>query len=167
MKKELLLTAFLISNLLAFSQKENLAKTSAGFPVNYEEDSVGSYTLPDLFTLSNGKKITDAETWTEKRRPELLKLIETIQYGKMSSSTYFSSNLFDKGNLALNGTAIRKQVTIYFTKDTSDHKVDLLIYLPVNATKPVPVLLNISFVANCQAVDDPGNMVNVLRSWLE
>src|SRR6478609_6254074 len=106
MKKELLLTAFLISNLLAFSQKENLAKTSAGFPVNYEEDSVGSYTLPDLFTLSNGKKITDAETWTEKRRPELLKLFETVQYGKMPSSVYFAANVFDKGTLVLNGTAI-------------------------------------------------------------
>jgi hypothetical protein len=163
MKKELLLTAFLISSLLAFSQKENLAKTSAGFPVNYEEDSVGSYTLPDLFTLSNGKKITDAKTWTEKRRPELLKLFETIQYGKMPSPVYFAANVFDKGTLVLNGTAIRKQVTIYLTKDTSDHKVDLLIYLPVNATKPVPVLLNISFVANCQAVDDAG--VRIGYTW--
>ncbi|MES2332670.1 MAG: acetylxylan esterase [Bacteroidota bacterium] len=156
MKKELLSIAFLIVSLFGFGQKENLAKTSAGFPINYEEDSVGIYKLPDLFTLSNGKKITDAKNWTEKRRPELLKLLEEIEYGKMPASTAFSARVFDKGTLVLNGTAIRKQVTIYFSKDTSDHKVDVLIYLPVNATKPVPLLLNVSFVANCQAVDDPG-----------
>ncbi|MBD0366630.1 MAG: hypothetical protein ICV53_11075, partial [Flavisolibacter sp.] len=48
----------------------------AGFPVNYNEDSVGTYTLPDVLTLQNGKKVTDAKTWMEKRRPEIVKLFE-------------------------------------------------------------------------------------------
>jgi hypothetical protein len=67
-----------------------------------------------------------------------------------------SFNVFDKGSLVLGGKAIRKQVTVYFTKDTSKNKMDLLIYLPVNATKPVPILLNISFTANKNMVDDSG-----------
>jgi hypothetical protein len=113
--------------------------------------------------LSNGKKITSAKAWTEKRRPELLKSIEEIQFGKMPASIPLSINVFDKGTTVLNGTAIRKQVTIYLNKDTSHHKLDLLIYLPIQTAKPVPVLLNISFVANCQAVDDAG--VKIGTTW--
>src|SRR3954452_20899866 len=55
----------------------------AGIPVNYDEALVGNYTLPDLFTCADGKKVTDAKTWTNKRRPELLKTFEEIQFGKM------------------------------------------------------------------------------------
>jgi len=155
--------AFLLLPLLCDAQKENLAKTSAGFPVNYEEDSVGTYTLPDLLLLNNGKRVTDAKTWTEQRRPELLKEVESLQYGKMPgrpAAMHF--NVFDKGTPAFNGKAIRKQVTVYFSSDTSDHKMDLLIYLPAKATKPVPLLLAISFVANSQATDDPGVKVGYI-----
>jgi len=65
-------------------------------------------------------------------------------------------DVFDKGTPVFGGKAIRKQVTIYFTKDTSDHKMDLLIYLPAEATKPAPLLLAISFSANSTVADDPG-----------
>jgi hypothetical protein len=139
------------------AQKENLPKTSAGFPINYEEDSVGKYLLPDLLMLSNGKKVTTAKIWTEQRRPELVKLFEEIQYGKMPgkpSDLHF--NTFDKGTPAFNGKAIRKQVTVYFTKDTGNYKMDILIYLPAKATNAVPLLLNISFSAPNQLTDDPG-----------
>ena len=68
--------------------------------------------------------------------------------------------MFDKGTPALNGTAIRKQVTIVFSKEKSDSegapKADLLIYLPANARGPVPLLLNIGFTANSATIDDPG-----------
>jgi hypothetical protein len=157
MKKSLSLLVCLLAALLSIAQKENLAKTSAGFPVNYNEDSVGSYTLPNPLILANGQPVTSAAMWTRQRRPELIKLFESIEYGKMPArpaDMHFT--VFDKGTPALNGKAIRKQVTIYFTKDTSGHKMDILIYLPAHAAKPAPLLLNISFVANCQAVDDPG-----------
>ncbi len=163
MKKLLSLAILLVANYFVFGQKENLPKTSAGFPINYNEDSVGTYTLPDLFALANGKKVTDATTWTQQRRPELLRLFETIEYGKMPAPpANIQYNIFDKGTPVFNGKAIRKQVTVYLAADTS-HKMDILIYLPVNATKPVPLLLNISFVANCQAVDDAG--VKIGYTW--
>jgi hypothetical protein len=156
-KRFLCFTIAIGSINIGFSQKENLAKTSAGFPVNYNEDSVGTYTLPDVFTLQNGKKVNDAKTWLEKRRPEIVKLFEENQFGKMPAKPAdMSFNIFEKGTPAFNGKAIRKQVTVYFTKDTSDNKMDLLIYLPAKATKPVPVLLNISFASNAQTVNDSG-----------
>jgi hypothetical protein len=51
---------------------------------------------------------------------------------------------------------MRRQVTVYFSKDKSGPKMDLLIYLPAAAQKPVPLLLNLSFTANSNTVDDPG-----------
>src|SRR3954462_7830162 len=136
MKRTSLFIAAFILSTIAFSQKEKLAKVVAGFPVNYEDDSVGSYVLPDLFTMKNGDKVKDAKTWIEKRSPEIVKLFEENQFGKMPprpSEMHF--DIFDKGTLVLNGKAIRKQVRVYFAKDTS-YKMDLLIYLPASAKKP-------------------------------
>jgi len=156
MKKSLVFIIVLLSAIKVLSQ-DNRPRLVAGYPVNYSEDSVGTYTLPDLLTCNDGKKVTDAKMWTEKRRPELLKMVEEIQYGKMPPRPAdLRFNVFDKNTLAFNGKAIRKQVTVYFTRDTSEHKMNLLIYLPANATKPSPLLLNISFSAYCQIVDDTG-----------
>lgn len=130
----------------------------AGIPVNYDEDKVGTYTLPDPLIKLNGQKVKDAADWTKNRRPEILQMFETQQFGKVPGRPKdMTFKVFDKGTPAFGGKAIRKQVTIYFTKDTaSTHKADLLIYVPANATKPSPLLLNISFSANNIAVDDPG-----------
>ena len=57
---------------------------------------------------------------------------------------------------ALNGKAIRKQVSIYLSKDKSWPSINLLIYLPAAAKKPAPMFLSINFGAVSNAVDDPG-----------
>lgn len=131
--------------------------TIAGIPVNYNEDNAGAYTLPDPLTLKNGRKVTDTATWINKRRPEILKLIEETQFGKAPGKPAdLAFNVFDKGTPVFNEKALRKQVTIYFSKDTSSQKMDLLIYLPAKEQKPSPLLLNISFIPNSIAVEDPG-----------
>jgi hypothetical protein len=150
---------FIAINLLnttAFSQNAP-NKIVAGIPVNYSEDSVGTYTLPDPLVMLNGKKVKNARTWYKKRRPEIVRLFEEFQYGRVPVKPKdMTFNVFDKGTPALDGKAIRKQITVYFTNDTSDYKMDILIYLPVNATKPVPLFLNLSFSPNASAADDPG-----------
>jgi hypothetical protein len=149
-----IIVATIFSNL-AFAQKEKLTRVVAGFPVNYEEDSVGSYVLPDLFKLNNGQKVNGAKTWMAKRRPEIVKMFEEYQFGKMPSRPAdMRFDVFDKGTEVLNGKAIRKQVRVYFTKDTA-YKMDMLIYLP-KSNKPLPLLLIINFFANSSAVDDAG-----------
>jgi hypothetical protein len=141
---------------LGFSQNAP-AKVVAGIPVNYDEALVGIYTLPDPFILLNGEKVKNARTWNEKRRPEIVRLIEENQYGRSPEAPEnMTFNVFDRGTRVFDGKAVRKQVTIYFTKDTSDYKMDLLIYLPANSLKPVPLFFNISFSANSSVVNDPG-----------
>jgi len=162
-------TAFLVLSTSAFSAagfaqappparvEKPPAAVVAGIPVNYDEAKVGTYTLPDPLVLENGKPVRDAKTWYSKRRPEIVKLFEENQYGLSPGRPKdMSFDVFDKGTPAFDGKAIRKQVTIYFSKDKSGPKMDLLVYVPAAAHKPVPLLLSISFTANSNTVDDPG-----------
>jgi hypothetical protein len=58
----------------------------ARIPVNYTEAKVGNFTLPDVLKTFDGQPVTDAMTWQEKRRPELLKFFETEYYGKIPAT---------------------------------------------------------------------------------
>lgn len=138
----------------------------ANLPVNYTEAKTGAYTLPDLLTCADGSPVVDARAWFEKRRPELFKIIEENQFGRVPGRpAALSFDVFDRGTPAFDGKARRKQVTIYFTASRTAHYVDVLLYLPANATGPVPVLLQFGWVANNLAVAtaDPG--VKVGRTW--
>jgi len=133
------------------------AAVVAGIPVNYDEAKVGTYTLPDPLVLANGKPVRDAKTWNQTRRPEIVRLFEENQYGRAPGRPAgMSFDVFDKGTPALEGKAIRRQVTIYFSADKAGPKMDLLVYVPANATGPMPLLLNIGFSANSSTVNDPG-----------
>ncbi len=137
----------------------------AGIPANYTEAKTGNYTLPDPLKFADGSPVTDVKTWREKRRPELFKLIEENEYGRVPGRPEaLSFDVFDKGTPAFDGKALRKQVTIYFTASRTENYVDVLVYLPVNATGPVPVLLNFGWAGNNLASpNDPG--VKVGRQW--
>ncbi len=133
------------------------AAVVAGIPVNYDEARVGTYTLPDPLVLANGKPVRDAKTWTEKRRPEIVQLFEENQYGRVPGrSLGMRFDVFEKDTSAFDGKAIRRQVAVYFSADKSGPKMDLLVYVPAVATKPVPLLLNLSFSANSNTVNDAG-----------
>ncbi len=135
-----------------------------GIPVNYTEARVGNYTLPDPLKLADGQPVRDAKSWFEKRRPEIVRLFEENEYGRSPDRPAdMSFDVFDKGTPAMDGKAMRKQVTICFNKDKSGPKMDLLIYLPAGAAKPAPLLLSLGFTGNNLAVKDPG--VKVGQIW--
>src|ERR1700752_4378888 len=129
----------------------------AGIPVNYDEALVGKYILAAPWMMANGQPVRDANTWFKKRRPEIVSLFEENQFGRSPGKPNgMSFDVFDKGTPALDGKALRRQVTIYFSSNKSGPKIDLLIYLPANAGKRVPLFLNTSFTANSSAIDDSG-----------
>jgi hypothetical protein len=136
----------------------------ANIPVNYTEAKAGTYTLPDPLKLNNGQTVRDAKTWFAKRRPEIRTLIEENWFGRSPGRPKdISFDVIEKDAPAFDGKAIRRQVTIYLTKDRTGPKMDLLIYLPANAKGPAPLFLNMSFAANNLSVADPG--VKVGRRW--
>src|ERR1700722_6042131 len=76
----------------------------AGIPVNYDESKTGTYTLPDPLKLNDGTPVRDAKTWYAKRRPEIVSMFETQQYGRAPGRPAGESfEVTDKGTPALNG----------------------------------------------------------------
>jgi len=123
---------------------------------NYDESMVPQYVLPDALIMADGSAVTDAETWMEKRRPEIFKLFEQQVYGKAPGKPQkmrFKINSYDKN--ALDGAAIRKQVSILFTGKKNGPKMDMLIYLPKKSDKPVPVFIALNFKGNHTIHTDP------------
>lgn len=116
--------------------------------VNYDESKVPVYTLPDVLTLTNGRKVTTKKEWVEKRRPELLRLFETQIYGKVpvrSKDLHF--RLLNEDREALGGLATRKEVAVYLTKDEK-HYLTVLMYLPNRRKGTVPMFFGINFKGN-------------------
>src|SRR2546421_3135871 len=50
--------------------------------VNYREENVPPYTLPDPLLCRDGTRVTTREQWEAKDRPETLELFRTYVYGR-------------------------------------------------------------------------------------
>lgn len=132
---------------------------------NYDESKVPKFTLPDPLVLCDGAKVQDANTWREKRRPEILELFREHVYGtdpgKPNAMAYVTTSLDNK---ALDGKATRKEVTVYFTGRVQDPNMAILIYLPNNRPKPVPLFLGLNFYGNHSIHADPG--ITLSKQWM-
>jgi hypothetical protein len=120
---------------------------------NFDDTKVGAYTLPDPLKLANGERVTSAEMWTRQRRPELIKLFEDNMYGHVPDPPK-GMKFAVKSAPALDGKAIRKEVTISFAGHDDGPSLHVLVYLPAHASKPVPMFLGINFMGNA-ATEDP------------
>jgi hypothetical protein len=135
-------------------------------PVNYDEAQVPAYTLPDPLVCEDGTVVRDAATWFQKRRPELLRLFQIHVYGKSPGRPAdLSFRMKSRDDNALDGKAVRKEVVIYFSSRKDDGpKMDLLIYLPKDVQRPVPVFVGLNFRGNHAIHPDPG--ISIPTSWM-
>lgn len=130
-----------------------------------EEDKVPPYTLPDPLAMQNGTQVRDARMWKEQRRPEIMQLFETHVYGKTpSAKTKLTFRTIGGDSRALGGKAIRKEVAVHFSEKKDGPRMDLLIYIPASATKPVPAFLGLNFDGNHSVTTEPG--VRIPTSWV-
>jgi hypothetical protein len=139
----------------------SLPREVAGIPVNYDESKVGTYTLPDPLRMNDGKPVKDAKTWTARRRPEIVRIFETQQFGVVPLRAQGrprgeSFDVVEKGTEALGGKAIRRRVDIHLAADKTAPVIHLAMYLPAALKRQVPMLLSISFTAPSNMIDDPG-----------
>jgi hypothetical protein len=117
----------------------------AGIPVNYTEANAGTYTLPDVLKTFDGQPVTDATTWTEKRRPELLKYFETQYYGRVpATAPKVTWEVVNTDPQALNGKAVMKTLAGHMGGPLAP-VFHVTLYTPADATRPVPVLMAINF----------------------
>lgn len=113
---------------------------------NFDESRVPAYRLPDPLVLANGRRVTSPAVWWNQRRPEILRLYESQVYGRAPGRPADQRfEVFDTGTPALDGKALRKQVTIHLSNKPGAPTIQLVQYLPASARGPVPVLLMLSF----------------------
>ncbi len=132
---------------------------------NYDESKVGAYTLPDPLQGPDGRKITSAKAWTGGQRAAVLNLFAGHVYGRMPGkpkNMHFKVVSEDKN--ALGGKAIRKQITVFFTRAADSPGMDVLLYLPKSAKGPVPVFTGLNFCGNHCVSADPG--IALSGSWM-
>ncbi len=133
--------------------------------INRLEAFVPEYTLPDPLVMQDGEKVTDAKTWIEKRRPEILELYRTLVYGRSPGRPEeVTFEVFDTDVNALGGRATRKQVSVLFTGEKQGPRMDILIYLPNTSCGPAPVFLLLNFHGNHSIHPDPG--IRLTESWM-
>ena len=153
MLKDVLLLLYLVAILAALGATRAQAQE---FEPNYDESRVPDYELPDPLTLSSGAKVSDAEAWWSERRPEILRLFEEQVYGRAPDEVdAMRFETLETDRNALGGEATRKQVRIHLQNNGKSEDIDLLIYLPNDVERPVPLFLGPNFYGNQTIYDDP------------
>lgn len=131
---------------------------------NYDEEKVGTFTLPNPLVNQAGQPVTNARQW-RARRAEILRLYEAQVYGRTpSAKTAIASKETARNENALNGTALRREVTVSFPSKPGAPAMQLLIYTPKKAAGPAPVFLGMNFSGNHTVEADPA--LALPTSWL-
>ncbi len=119
---------------------------------NYDESKANPYTsLPDPLQLDNGRKVTNAEIWWDKKRPEIARQFSEEIYGKVPKDVpgvtwrVVSTKDTTIGKIA----ALVKHVTGHVDNSsypavTVNIKLDLIT--PAHVARAVPVMVHLGYI---------------------
>ena len=114
---------------------------------NYDESKANPYPdLPDPLKLKNGKKVTKAADWWNKRRPEIVEDFDREVYGRVPKNTPNVKWEVTNTTNGMNGDVpiITKQLvgTVDNSVDPDiEVKIQLSVTTPADAKGPVPVIM--------------------------
>jgi hypothetical protein len=125
--------------------KSSDAKAPNG--ANYDEQSANPYpNLPDVLKMNDGREVTNAEMWWQKRRPEIVEDMEREVYGRIPASTpkvTWTVAVSEREFVGFTPVAARKLIghldnAAYPLVNVN---ISMVVVTPANATKPVPLLM--------------------------
>jgi hypothetical protein len=116
------------------------------FPANYDEAKANPYpALPDPLVFDKKKHVTNAKTWWEKRRPQIVEAFDREVYGRVPANAPAIA-WSQTGASADAQTGSKTQILTGHADNNAypllSVDIQLQLTLPANATKPVPVILN-------------------------
>ncbi len=117
----------------------------------------------DVLTCLDGSKVTTAEQWNAKRKPELKALFEHYMYGRQPAAVKIDVKQLHEDKSALGGKATLREVQISFGPADCP-KVNLLIVMPNGAKTPSPVFVGYNFTGNHSLVNDA--KIALPTSWM-
>lgn len=118
---------------------------------NSDEAKASPYTtLPDPLTLKNGRKVTDAKTWWNKRRPEIVEDFDREIYGRMPANLpKVSWEVVAVSNDTIGGIkAITKKLVGHVDNSAYPQinvNIQLTLTTPAEAQGSVPVMMEFGF----------------------
>ena len=114
---------------------------------NYDESLANPCAkLPDILTTKSGEKVTTAEIWWKKRRPEIVEDMEREVYGRIPKKlpgVRWSVKIIDREFVGFT-PVIAKQLIGHV--DNADYPlinvdINMMLVIPTNVKGPVPVLM--------------------------
>jgi len=119
--------------------------------VNYDEAKANPYPdVPDPLRLENGREVTTANMWWQKRRPELIKDFDRDVYGRVPSDVpavhweVSSSGEGQEGDIPVIKKSLVGQVDNSGCPAISVN-IELTLTTPAKAAGAVPVILELSW----------------------
>jgi hypothetical protein len=119
---------------------------------NADEAKATTYTsLPDPLLLKNGKKVTNAKTWWQHRRPEIVADFDKEVYGRMPANVPGVRWQVLSIKDTMYGTVAAVEKKLLGHVDNKGYpKINVTIQLsvatPKSSSKPVPLIMNYGFV---------------------
>lgn len=112
--------------------------------INYYEEKVPSYTLPDPLVNNSGNSISHATDW-EGRRKEILGIFRSDVFGKVPSARYTENfKIVNNDQAAMEGAATLKQIDVEISSGNRSLVIHLSLFTPNKSKKPVPAFLLIN-----------------------
>jgi PelA/Pel-15E family pectate lyase len=139
-----------------FSQLPLQAQTAQKSETISDESKVAPYTLPDPLICQDGTAVENARQWWEKRRPETLNLFAEQIYGRtlLDRPESLKFVVLEEQKLARGGRATRLRIAALFEGKDTGRKMEILLYLPNDVQKPVPVFCGLNFDGNYTMTGD-------------
>ncbi len=121
--------------------------------------------LPELLKSEAGLSIGSAAQWEEIRRGEILNLFGDYVYGRVpESDVRVNYRLVFVDREALHGTAVEKEVVMEVCSGDDTLEIGMLIFLPKEQPRPVPLILGLNFYGNHTIHPDP--QITITDSWV-
>lgn len=119
-------------------------------PYGIDESALAPYDLPSPLVDNAGARVETARQWMNSRRNEVLAMFRKHEYGEtLPRPDSMRFELLNRKDNALGGTAVRKEVRIHLgMNDGRRFAFDLLLYVPVNISRPAPAFLGLNFKGN-------------------
>ncbi len=118
---------------------------------NVDESKVRqNIVLPDPLIINSGEKVLDAETWWEKRRPELIELFDREVYGRFPENIPgVTWEVIEESNEMYEGIPVIKKELLGHVDNSGCPSIkvgiELTLTTPTEASESVPVMLEFGF----------------------
>ena len=129
---------------------------------NYDKGKMPPYTLEDPLVFADGRRVSSAADWTERRR-EILDIFAKEMYGaEPPAPEALVTELVDEKDV-IDGHALRRQYKMWFRADKSGPCITWAMWIPKAAKKPVPVISFLNYRGNHELVPDED--IPVQQGW--